>query len=128
MTNPKAVPADTPRTDKAWANSKYTAKGVDMFEALEESRTLERELAAAKVERDRVVGLHKGLMQAKEEELAAAKVDAVKLWKLLDDIDTLDDAYRSDDKAFRIACYAKQRQRFSIISGEQFDAARKEGE
>lgn len=47
---------------------------------------------------------------------------AVKLWKLLDDIDTLDDAIKSNDENFRKRCYAIQRKRFAVMSGEQYDA------
>jgi hypothetical protein len=48
---------------------------------------------------------------------------ARRLWKLLDDIDTLDDAFREDDAGFRKAAYAKQRRRFEFMTGEQYDAA-----
>jgi hypothetical protein len=54
------------------------------------------------------------------------KRTAVALWKLLDDIDTLDDACRHDDEMFRAAAYRRQRQRFEHLSGEDFDALRKE--
>jgi len=46
---------------------------------------------------------------------------ALELWKLLDDIDTLDDACRGDDKAFRDAARRVQRKRFDIIDGSEFD-------
>ena len=45
----------------------------------------------------------------------------VALWKLLDDIDTLDDACKGDNADFRNRCYEIQRKRFDIVSGEQFD-------
>ena len=45
----------------------------------------------------------------------------VGLWNLLDDIDTLDDACKSNDADFRTRCYEKQRLRFGIVSGEQID-------
>ena len=86
MTNPTdREAADTPRTDTL---RRQLAQGTvqevlnrDWTAAFtEHSRQLERELAAANAERDRVVALHKGLMQAKEEELAAALVDAER-WK-----------------------------------------------
>ncbi len=51
---------------------------------------------------------------------------AYELWRLLDDIDTLDDACRENDAAFRKLTYAKQRKRFGIIAepivGELYDA------
>ena len=54
--------------------------------------------------------------------LAAKDAEIVALWKLLDDIDTLDDACKSDDLAFRNHAYAIQRKRFDIVSGEKIDA------
>jgi hypothetical protein len=41
-----------------------------------------------------------------------------KLWKLLDDIDTLDDAVKSNDKAFREHTRTIQRKRFEVVSDE----------
>lgn len=49
------------------------------------------------------------------------KEAARKLWMLLDDIDTLDDACRADDNAFRHHARQTQRRRFLILSGEQMD-------
>lgn len=49
------------------------------------------------------------------------KEAARKLWMLLDDIDTLDDACRADDAAFRKHTRDTQRKRFNILSGEQMD-------
>lgn len=46
---------------------------------------------------------------------------ARKLWMLLDDIDTLDDACRADDAAFRKHTRDVQRKRFAILNGEQMD-------
>ena len=40
---------------------------------------------------------------------------AFKLWKLLDDIDTLDDSCRENDELFRKLVYDMQRRRFEII-------------
>jgi hypothetical protein len=40
----------------------------------------------------------------------------------------LDDACRDNDKMFREAAYRRQRQRFDLLSGEDFDALRKEME
>lgn len=52
----------------------------------------------------------------------AAKI--VKLWALLDDIDTLDDACRGDDSLFRKLARDVQQKRFAIVSGEEWDATR----
>jgi hypothetical protein len=46
---------------------------------------------------------------------------ARRLWMLLDDIDTLDDACRADDAAFRKHAREVQRKRFGVLSGEQMD-------
>jgi hypothetical protein len=48
---------------------------------------------------------------------------SVGLWKLLDNIDTLDDACRSDDAAFRKHTRDQQRKRFDVLSGANFDRA-----
>jgi len=51
----------------------------------------------------------------REAELAEARAVVVKLWDLLDDIDTLDDAAGSDDAGFRKRVYEIQRRRFGIV-------------
>lgn len=58
---------------------------------------------------------------------------SVRLWALLDDIDTLDDACRGDDTSFREQVRVLQRKRFDIMSGEDWDylaalSALKQGE
>ena len=42
---------------------------------------------------------------------------ASKLWMLLDDIDTLDDACRNDDRAFRDFVRKVQQKRFAVMEG-----------
>lgn len=49
------------------------------------------------------------------------KKAALRLWMLLDDIDTLDDACRSSDATFRDAVRRTQRKRFGVIDGAEFD-------
>lgn len=44
------------------------------------------------------------------------------LWKLLDDIDTLDDAVKSNDRAFREHVRRIQRKRFEIVDEATVDA------
>lgn len=44
-----------------------------------------------------------------------------RLWKLLDDIDTLDDAVKSNDKAFREHARTIQRKRFEIVPDGEVD-------
>lgn len=43
------------------------------------------------------------------------------LWKLLDDIDTLDDACRENDRAFRDAVREKQKRRHGTIPEGIYD-------
>jgi hypothetical protein len=45
------------------------------------------------------------------------------LWTLLDDIDTLDDACKGDDAAFRKRCYELQQRRHGIVDGAYVDSA-----
>jgi hypothetical protein len=45
-----------------------------------------------------------------------------KLWKLLDDIDTLDDAVKQDDRAFREHTRKIHRKRFDVVDTEEVDA------
>jgi hypothetical protein len=56
-------------------------------------------------------------------ELKATETKSVKLWALLDDIDTLDDACGGEDDLFRTLTRNLQRKRFDIMSGEEWDAA-----
>lgn len=41
------------------------------------------------------------------------------LWQLLDDIDTLDDACKDNDKLFRDKCYKIQQKRWKIYNPEK---------
>lgn len=45
----------------------------------------------------------------------------LRLWKLLDDIDTLDHMANDNDASFRLGVRRVQRKRFEILSGEEFD-------
>jgi hypothetical protein len=47
---------------------------------------------------------------------------AFRLWRLLDDIDTLDDSCRNNDAAFRDLVRRVQQRRFSLMTGEDFDS------
>lgn len=55
------------------------------------------------------------------------KLAALRLWALLDDIDTLDDAAKGDDAAFRKRAYELQRMRFEILGEAHIDAAALDG-
>ena len=60
-------------------------------------------------------------VDAQAREIEAARFMAAALWALLDDIDTLDDAAKGDDAAFRGNARDIQRRRFAVMSGELFD-------
>jgi predicted RNA-binding protein YlqC (UPF0109 family) len=46
---------------------------------------------------------------------------AEKLWQLLDDIDTLDDACRADDRQFRDRVRSVQQKRFGILTSDGYE-------
>lgn len=56
----------------------------------------------------------------------SAQEQAFRLWALLDDIDTLDDACKADDAAFRAHVRRAQQRRFTIMSGEQWEELHEE--
>lgn len=47
---------------------------------------------------------------------------ALDLWRLLDDIDTLDDACKDNDASFRKHVYAVQQKRHYLIEGSEWEA------
>ncbi len=59
---------------------------------------------------------------AAESDLANARTALARLWMLLDDIDTQDDASKSNDAHFRKCCYEIQQKRHAIFSGEKVEA------
>jgi hypothetical protein len=52
------------------------------------------------------------------------KAAAVRLWQLLDDLDTADDVAKADDATYRRIAQSLQRARFAIVSGDEIDRAR----
>lgn len=64
------------------------------------------------------------VLQTAHESEVMTQANVVKLWALLDDIDTLDDACRGDNNLFRKLARDVQQKRFAIMSGEEWDAAR----
>lgn len=46
---------------------------------------------------------------------------ALELWKLLDDIDTLDDACKDNDASFRKHAYDFQQKRHAILSASEWE-------
>ena len=53
----------------------------------------------------------------------AERQKSIRLWMLLDDIDTADDIAKSDDRLYRSICQEHQKKRWEILSGEEVDAA-----
>jgi hypothetical protein len=58
---------------------------------------------------------------ASETEQTDFRRAAFELWRLLDNIDTLDDAWREDDAGFRKSAYAMQRRRFQFLGTVDVD-------
>ena len=54
---------------------------------------------------------------------AAERQKSLRLWMLLDDIDTADDVAKADDKLYRSLCQKHQKKRWEILSEEEVDAA-----
>lgn len=54
---------------------------------------------------------------------AAEREKSVRLWMLLDDIDTADDIAKFDDKLYRQICQNYQKKRWDILSEAEVDAA-----
>jgi hypothetical protein len=54
---------------------------------------------------------------------AAEREKSLRLWMLLDDIDTADDIAKSDDKLYRRICQNHQKKRWDILSEAEVDAA-----
>jgi chromosome segregation ATPase len=57
-------------------------------------------------------------------EIARLRDQAIKLWALLDGIDTLDDACRNNHEQFRHLTREAQQKRHIILSGDEWDIAR----
>ena len=56
------------------------------------------------------------IVKALSDELRGEEKKIHKLWQLLDDIDTLDDAAKDSDKNFREVCYKIQQKRWDIYN------------
>lgn len=98
--------------------------GVAGGEQASVADSLRIQLKAAKnlaIQNAKEVDRLRGQLAAAEARAAEAEQKAARLWKLLDDIDTLDDSEKHDNAAFRNKCYAAQRKRFDIMSGGDYD-------
>jgi hypothetical protein len=71
--------------------------------------------------------IHEGVVQQMERfaalVAAAEREKSLRLWMLLDDIDTADDIAKSDDKLYRRICQNHQKKRWDILSEAEVDAA-----
>ena len=63
-----------------------------------------------------------------ERERDDARKQVAVLWELLDAIDTASDIFKDNYKGLAEYVYKTQRERFSVVSGEQYDALKGEGE
>lgn len=67
-------------------------------------------------------------------ELLEAKIRAeereksLRLWMLLDDVDTADDIAKSDDAVYRSLCRQAHQKRWAVLTGDEVDAIRARGE
>lgn len=55
--------------------------------------------------------------------IAAERQKSLRLWMLLDDIDTADDIAKADDELYRSICKSYQKKRWEVLSDEEVDAA-----
>ena len=104
--------------------------GVDTSEHLLVP-TLERFAAlVAAAERERIIAKNapeiercNAHIKALEDAVAAEREKSLRLWMLLDDIDTADDIAKGNDKLYRMLCQQSQQKRWEVLSGEEIDAA-----
>jgi hypothetical protein len=54
---------------------------------------------------------------------AVEREKSLKLWMLLDDVDTADDIAKADDKLYRSICQKYQKRRWEILSEQEVDTA-----
>lgn len=104
----------------------YSASALDLLRAqLQEERSRSSAAMIAIEARDEQLTKLESALAAAQAEAREMRGAVVALWKLLDDIDTLDDAAKDNDTSFRNRCYIIQRKRFLTISGDKFDEMQK---
>ena len=54
---------------------------------------------------------------------AAEHEKSLRLWMLLDDVDTADDIAKSDDAVYRSLCRQAHQKRWAVLTGDEVDAA-----
>jgi hypothetical protein len=99
-----------------------------------ELAAITRDLAEAKAEAERNKKLAKhwqdlacanrSVAEKKQAEADRLRERCAQLWKLLDDIDTASDAFKTNYEGLAKYIYNTQRKRFAIMSGEEFEAIR----
>ena len=53
---------------------------------------------------------------------------SLRLWMLLDEVDTADDIAKSDDAVYRSLCRQAHQKRWAVLTGDEVDAIRARGE
>ncbi len=117
---------------------KYIEALLDYIDTIvEEGRTKDAEIAELKRDlhdwktassfwQDKFTAAE-SLAQAERKRADDAEKMAVRLWALLDDLDTASDRYKDNYEQLAWYVYKKQRGRFEIMSGEQYDALKTKG-
>ena len=59
---------------------------------------------------------------------AEEREKSLRLWMLLDDVDTADDIAKSDDALYRSLCRQAHQKRWDLLTGDEVDAIRARGE
>lgn len=54
---------------------------------------------------------------------AAEREKSLRLWMLLDDVDTADDIAKADDAIYRSLCRQAHEKRWDVLTGDEIDAA-----
>lgn len=54
---------------------------------------------------------------------AAEREKSLRLWMLLDDVDTADDIAKADDAVYRSLCRKAHAKRWGVLNGDEVDAA-----
>jgi hypothetical protein len=54
---------------------------------------------------------------------AAEREKSLRLWMLLDDVDTADDIAKFDDAIYRSLCRQAHEKRWDVLTGDEIDAA-----
>jgi hypothetical protein len=55
--------------------------------------------------------------------IASERQKSLRLWMLLDDVDTADDIAKADDAIYRSLCRQAHQKRWNVLSGDEVDAA-----